>query len=128
MRASVPRPLLRVVVEYYVEGAAVVCDAGDGVRHMLLSRQQQCGGVEVLRARGRDLGDLLHAGDDARGGAEHAAEQVDDDREHDDQQGHVADPPERHRGLLSATIAALLAIPGSAPRMTSNWPLIAVTA
>ena len=45
-----------------------------------------------------------------------------------DEQHDVADPPERHRGLLSATIAALRAMPGSAPRMTSNCALIALTA
>ena len=59
---------------------------------------------------------------------EHAAQQVHDDRQDDEQQDDVSDPPEGHRGLLSATTAALLAIPGSAPRMTSNWALIALTA
>ena len=50
----------------------------------------------------------------------------DDDREDDDEEHDVADPPERHRGLRSATMAALRAMPGSAPRMTSNCALIAV--
>src|SRR4029077_3262357 len=68
------------------------------------------------------------ARDDAPRSVEHAAEQVDDDRHDDDEQDDVSDPPEDHRGLLSATTAALRAIPGSAPRITSNCPLIAVTA
>ena len=59
---------------------------------------------------------------------QHAAEQVDDDGKHDDEQDDVPDPPEGHRGLRSATIGGLAAIPGSAPRMTSNWALIALTA
>src|SRR4029077_15408000 len=69
-----------------------------------------------------------HAGDDAPGGGEDAVEQIDDDRHDDEQQHDVPDPPEDHRGLRSATTAAFLAIPGSAPRMTSNWALIAFTA
>src|SRR6202044_664628 len=68
------------------------------------------------------------AGDNALGGIEHAAEQVDDHWENHQQQDGVSDPPEDHRGLLSATIAALLAIPGRAPRMMSNCALIALTA
>ena len=57
-----------------------------------------------------------------------AVQQVHDDRQQDDQQDRVSDPLERHCGLLSATIAAFAAIPGIAPRITSNCALIALTA
>src|SRR6187455_2321789 len=126
MRAPPPSSLR--VVEYYVEGAAVVCDSGNSLRDLILRRQQQHRGVEVLRARLRHLGDLAHARHDALRCVEDAAKQIDDDRKDDREQDDVPDPPEGHRGLLSATIAALRAIPGSAPRMTSNCALIAVTA
>src|SRR5262249_53900121 len=59
---------------------------------------------------------------------EHAAEQDGDDRRDDEDQDHVADPVERHRGRLSATSAAFFAMPGSALRMMSNCALIALTA
>src|SRR3990170_6850701 len=120
--------LLSRVVEDHVEGAAVVRDSRDRLGCLVLRRQQQRGGVEVLRPRSRHLCDLLHAGDDALGCIQHGAEQVHDDRKDDREQDDVSDPPEDHRGLLSATTAALPAIPGSAPRMMSNCPLIALTA
>src|SRR3990172_9405924 len=128
MPTPVPWFLLSRVVEDHVEGAAVVRDSRDRLGCLLLRRQQQRGGIEVLRPRGRHLCDLLHAGDDALGGVQHTAEQVHDDRKHDREQDDVSDPPEDHFGLLSATIAALPAIPGSAPRMMSNCALIALTA
>src|SRR4029450_5858776 len=62
--------LLGSVVEYYVEGDAVVCDSGNSLLHLFLRRQQQHGRVEILRPRGCDLRDLLHAGDDALRGRE----------------------------------------------------------
>src|SRR5712692_11073156 len=128
MRASVPWSLPSCVVEDHVERAAVVRDSRDRLGDLILRRKQQHGGVEVLRPLGRHLCDLLHTGDDALGGVEHSAEQVHDDRQDHREQDDVSDPPEGHRGLLSATIAALPAIPGSAPRMMSNCPLIALTA
>src|SRR5712691_562676 len=128
MQTPVPWLLLASVVEDDVEGAAVVRDSRDRLGHLVLRRQQQRRGVEVLRPRGRHLCDLLHAGDDALGGVQHTAEQVHDDRQDHREQDDVSDPPEDHRGLLSATIAALPAIPGNAPRMVSNCPLIALTA
>src|SRR6185436_12193069 len=56
-----------------------------------------------------------------------AGQEVDHDRHDDDQQDDVADPPDGHEGLLSATMAAFAAMPGSAPRIVSNWALIALT-
>src|SRR6201999_4218647 len=84
--------------------------------------------VEVRRPGVRGAGDPVHAGDDRGGGHEHPAQQVDDHREQDDQQDHVTDPLEGHDGLLSATIAALAAMPGRAPVMIANCALIASTA
>ena len=69
-----------------------------------------------------------HGRGDAPGGVADALEQDDHDGEYDEEQHKVPDPPERHRGLRSATMAALRAISGSAPRITSNWWLIALTA
>src|SRR3990172_2276019 len=128
MPTPVPWFLLSSVVEDHVEGATVVRDSRNGLGHLVLRRQQQRGGIKVLRPRSRRPRDLLHAGNDHLGGVQHAAEQVHDDRKHHREQDEVSDPPEDHRGLLSATIAALLAIPGSAPRMMSNCSLIALTA
>src|SRR4051794_27073079 len=76
----------------------------------------------------RGSGDPVDARDDRLRLAEHAVEQVDHDRQDDREEHDVADPPERHDGLLWATIAALAAMPGSAPRIVSNCALIAVTA
>src|SRR6476646_5117633 len=120
--------LLARVVDDHVERAAVAGDPRDRLRDLILRRQQECGGVEVLRGGGRRLVHAAHARDDALRGREHAVQQVDDDGEDHDEQRERADPPERHCGLLSATIAALRAMPGRAPRMTSNWALIALTA
>src|SRR4029453_19488392 len=91
-------------------------------------REQERRGVEVLRPRARGVPDLAEARDDAFGLLQDAVEQVDDHRQDHREQHNVADPPEGHCGLLSATIAALEAMPGSAPRMMSNWALIALTA
>src|SRR3989337_410787 len=128
MQRPVPRLLPSGVVEDHVEGATVVRDSRDRLGHLVLRRQEQRGGIEVLRPRGRRAGDLLHAGNDALGGVQDAPEQVYDHRKHDREQDEVSDPPEDHRGRLSATIAAFVAIPGSAPRMMSNCALIALTA
>src|SRR6185503_9978539 len=57
---------------------------------------------------------------------EHALEQEDHDRQHDERDDDGDDPG--HRGLLSATMAALAPMPGSADRMMSNCALIALTA
>src|SRR5664279_945617 len=128
MRARVPWFLLARVVEDDVERAAVVRDSRDRLGHLVLRRQQQHCGVEILRARSGGLCDPLHAGNDAPRGVQHRAEQIHDDRKDHCEQDDVSDPPEDHFGLLSATIAAFLAIPGSAPRMMSNCALIALTA
>ena len=72
--------------------------------------------------------DRVHARDDApRGASARRAAGTTTTREDHHEQDDRADPPERHCGLLSATIAALRAMPGSAPRMMSNWALIALT-
>src|SRR3954468_13309982 len=120
-------PLARVVDDH-VERAAVAGDPRDRLRDLILRRQQERRCVEVLRTGRRRLLHALHARDDAPRSREHAVQEIHDDGEDDDQQGERADPPENHRGLLSATTAALRAIPGRAPRMISNWALIAVTA
>src|SRR5918994_4169713 len=115
------------VVEDHVERAAVAGHARDRLADLVLRGQQERHGVEVVRAGGRRTSDLAHARDDALRRVQYAGEQ-DDHHHEDDEQDDVADPPECHRGLLSATIAALRPIPGSAPRMTSNCWLIALTA
>src|SRR6478609_629349 len=116
------------VVEDYVERAAVVCDSRDRLRDLILGRQEQRACVEVVRpGRGRHA-DPRDARDDALCGLEDAPQQKDDHGQEHDEEHDVADPPEDHPGLRSATIAALRAMPGRAPRMTSNWALIAVTA
>src|ERR1039457_3930073 len=119
---------LSSVVEDHVERAAVVRDSRDRLGHLVLRRQQQRGGVKILRPRGCHLRYFIDAGDDALGCLQHATQQVHDHRHDHDEQHDVTEPPEDHRGLLSATIAALRAIPGSAPRMVSNCALIALTA
>src|SRR3954452_1541703 len=120
-------PLARVADDH-VERAAVAGDPRDRLRDLILRRQQERRGVEVLRPGRRRLLHALHARDDAPRSREHAVQEIDDDGEDDDQQGERPDPPENHRGLRSATTAALRAMPGRAPRMISNWALIAVTA
>src|SRR4051812_36728442 len=113
-------PLLFRVVDDRVERAAVVRDSRHRLAHLLARPDEHGRGVEVLRSRGRDVGDPADARDDAPGRAEHAVQQVHDHRKDHDEEYYVADPPEGQRGLLSATIAALRAIPGRAPRMMSN--------
>src|SRR4051812_39171582 len=99
------------VVEDHVERAAVLGDAGDRPADLVLRREQQRGSVEVARSGGGCSRDPLHARDDALRRGEHAVEQVDHDRQDRDEEEDVPDPPERHRGLLSATTAALEAMP-----------------
>src|SRR3954454_8680549 len=116
------------VVQDHVERAAVVGYALNRLEHLVLGRQQQRRGVEILRTRAGRVADLRDARDNRPCLPEHAGQEPHDDRQHDEEQHEVADPPERHRGLRSATIAALRAIPGSALRITSNWALMALTA
>src|SRR5262249_20530605 len=118
--------LLRVV-EDDVERAAVAGDPRDRLADLVTRRQEQCGRVEVLRPRRRRALDLVDALHDAAAGAEDPHQQVEHDRQHEHEECDIGDPPEGHRGLLSATIAAFRPIPGSAPRMMSNWALIALT-
>src|SRR4051794_17599746 len=114
------------VVDDHVERAAVVGDTFDCLDDLVLRCQQERHGVEVGRSAPRGVADPAGARDDCACLAENAAEQDHHDRRDDEQQHEVADPPERHRGLLSATTAALLAMPGSALRMMSNCALIAL--
>ena len=121
--------LLLRVIEDHVQGAAVVGDARNRLGHLVLGGQKQRGGVEVLRSGRRGLGDRVGRWGRCSGRLE-ACRSAGRSRPAEARPagGCVADPAERHRGLLSATIAALRAIPGSALRMMSNWALIALTA
>ena len=119
------------VVEDHVERAAVVRDSRDRLR-----RPGPASSAAARRRRGpstprpRPSAICLHARDDAL--ARRSSTPLQQVRRRPaattSEQDDVADPPEGHRGLRSATIAALRAIPGSAPRMMSNCALIAVTA
>src|SRR5215207_4033126 len=120
--------LLLRVVDDHVEGGAVARHHLDRCLHVRLRREQQRHGVEVFRPGPCGRRDAPHARNDAAGGVEHALQQIHDHGQDHCKQEYVADPPEGHRGLLSATTAALAAIPGIAPTMTSNWALIALTA
>ena len=95
-----------------------------------LRRQQQRDGVEVLRRPPRaasrirsTLGTIaLRLGEHVVAAGRRRPAATTSSRT------SVDDPPEGHRGLLSATTAALAPMPGSADRMMSNWALIAFTA
>src|SRR5204863_9163952 len=96
--------------------------------HLLLRPYEQGGVVEIPRSGGGSPRDALDARRDAPRRAQHAVQEVDHHRQDHDEEYYVPDPPEGQRGLLSATIDALRAIPGRAPRITSNCALIALTA
>ena len=93
-------PLLRVV-EDHVERAAVVGDPRDRLGHLVLRRQQQRGGVEVLRRRGRrPRRSAARSGRCSARALQHAVQQVDDDR-HDDHDSSTTLPI--HQSVIAAS-------------------------
>src|ERR1700759_5874048 len=116
------------VVDDDVERAAVVSGGFDCFYDLVLRGQQERHRVEVSGPGVCDRRDPVDARNDAVGRVEHTSQEVHDGRQDDQQHDRYSDPLEDHRGLLSATTAAFLAIPGRAPVITSNWALIALTA